>query len=339
MGAIFYRWIIQPILFRFDAESVHHAVIGAAAWLWRWRWGRIATKLVYCSSRTITHPLRLAGLDLRNPIGLAAGFDKNGTLVSGIACLGFGFAEIGTVTPLPQAGNPRPRLERLPAQNAILNRMGFNNDGMVAVAERLRQARPHLEIPVGVNLGKNKDTSNEDAVGDYEKLLKCFAMLADYFVINISSPNTPGLRDLQSGEFLKNLGAAVTRLRVTQPVFIKLSPTVSDIDLRAACALCSPPRVTGAAKATQPFAGLVLTNTIPTDLGGISGQPLRAPSVAVLRQARGLLASEVPLISVGGISGVSELRQRLDAGATAVQIYTALVYEGPGLISRMVKGL
>ena len=323
-----YKLIIRPLLFQFDAESVHHFVTRFAAWIWKFRTGRKITALIYSQGKSSYKPVNLAGIELRNAVGLAAGFDKDATLFGGIENLGFGFAEIGTVTPRPQQGNPRPRLERIAEKEAILNRMGFNNQGMDVVYQNLVQARALTSLPLGVNIGKNKDTPNDQAVDDYELLLKKFRPLAQYFTVNISSPNTKGLRDLQSCEFLRQLGKRVASLALTQPVFVKLSPTINDEDLKSASELCG---------SGLPYAGLILTNTIPTDLGGISGRPLANQALQILIKARQYLRAEAPIISVGGIFSAQDVRDRLDAGATAVQVYTSLIYEGPGLVRRILK--
>lgn len=279
-------------------------------------------------------PVTLAGVELRNPIGLAAGFDKNAVLVPGIDCIGFGFIEIGTVTPRPQIGNPLPRLMRVPEKHAIVNRMGFNNDGAEIVAAHLKNVRDNvrgtLSVPIGVNLGKNRDTPNADAVKDYESLFKAFHLTADYFVVNVSSPNTPGLRDLQSGEFIRGLGERVLKLRIPQPVFVKLAPDIAHDDLKTIASLCGE---------GKPFAGLILTNTMPTDMGGMSGAPLKQASVMALKVARTLVAPEVPIISVGGIETVDDVIERLELGANAVQIYSAMIYQGPGLAARLNRDL
>ncbi|MEW6058368.1 MAG: quinone-dependent dihydroorotate dehydrogenase, partial [Bdellovibrionota bacterium] len=275
-------------------------------------------------------PVRVAGLDFSNPIGLAAGFDKNAVLLPGIENLGFGFIEIGTVTPKPQAGNPKPRVSRIAERRALLNRMGFPNDGAQVIAARLRHAKPRLQIPVGVNLGKNRDTPNSEALRDYESLLSTFVDLADYFVINISSPNTPGLRDLQSKEFIDSLASALSRRSIGRPVFIKLAPDVSHEALGDIAKWCGTGRA---------FAGLILSNTIPTDLGGISGYPLKGPSLQLLKLARSMLPGTVPLISVGGIENAQDVVERLENGASAVQLYSALIYQGPGLVGRILREL
>ncbi len=324
-----YRLFIRPIFFFFDAETMHHLVLGLARLLLNIPLGPTVTRAVF-ARRVRPMPVKLGGIEALNPIGLAAGFDKNAALLPGIESLGFGFVEVGTITPRPQLGNPRPRLSRIPERRALLNRMGFNNDGAEIIAEHLRRVREQLKVPVGVNLGKNRDTPNADAIKDYEILFKAFAQSASYFVINISSPNTPGLRDLQSGEFVQKLGARIQHHDISQPVFVKLAPDIETEDLRAIGALCGE---------HKPYTGLILTNTISTDLGGLSGYPLKGPSTALLRLARTLVPAAVPIISVGGIETADDVIERFTLGANAVQLYSALIYSGPGLPGRILREL
>jgi dihydroorotate dehydrogenase len=327
-----YRLFFRPLLFFLDAERAHHWTIKLARAVFRIPLGKPIVRIIYVR-RAKKMPVELAGLKLSNPLGLAAGFDKNALLVPGIESLGFGFVEIGTVTPRPQEGNAKPRLHRIPEKRAIVNRMGFNNDGADVIAARLKEVRSKIKVPLGVNLGKNRDTPNADAAIDYETLFKVFRPLADYFVINISSPNTPGLRDLQSTEFATALGEKIQRERIAQPVFVKLGPDLPAENLKALCALCGEPGK------GLPYAGLILTNTIPTDLGGLSGYPLKGPSVHMLKLARSLLPLNVPIISVGGIENADDVRERLASGANAVQLYSALIYSGPGLPGRILRNL
>ncbi len=279
---------------------------------------------------------QLLGLTFPNPLGLAAGFDKDAVAVRGFAALGFGCVEVGTVTPRPQAGNPRPRLFRLPAAESLQNAMGFNNAGLAALAGRLRALRrAPLAIPLGVNLGKNKDTPPERALADYETLVAGVGDLADYLVVNLSSPNTPGLRDLQSEEFLRALLPRAVAL-TPKPVLVKLSP---DLPLEQAAALAGTAVDAGAA-------GIVLTNTTTEyglapgarDFGGLSGRVLREKSFRML-QALAPLRHRTVLVSAGGIDSGEEAYRRLRAGASLVQVYTALVYGGPGLPRRIHREL
>jgi dihydroorotate dehydrogenase len=289
----------------------------------------------------------ILGKPLRNPVGLAAGLDKNAEAVLGLARCGFGFVEVGTVTPLAQPGNPQPRLFRLPEHKALINRMGFNNDGMQAMARRLARVRSSNKLCgtlLGVNLGKNKDTPNEDAASDYLKGMDCLHGYADYFTINLSSPNTPGLRSLQHGDALRSL---LSRLKERQlqlagqsqpvPLMLKVAPDLSSDDVAqiaeqvVACA----------------FDGVIATNTTLSreavaehphaiETGGLSGQPLADRSVEVVRQLRSVLPEGMALVGVGGISTESQARDMLQAGAQALQIYTSFIYNGPKMVHKLV---
>ena len=272
-------------------------------------------------------------LEFRNPVGLAAGFDKNGEVLEAMQALGFGFLEIGTVTPMPQRGNPKPRMFRFVAERSLQNCLGFNNEGL----ERLRRRLAHqerIEIPVGVNIGKNKETPAEKAIDDYARLVAALEDRCDYFVINISSPNTPGLRDLQSKRQVTQLVSGC-RERTPKPVLIKLAP---DLKITTAVELSTAAVDAGAA-------GIILTNTT-TDysliagaapIGGLSGQVLRQRSYEMLCAVSSELFGRTVLVSVGGIESGAEVIRRLRAGASLVQIYTGLVYGGPGLIFKVVR--
>jgi dihydroorotate dehydrogenase len=283
----------------------------------------------------------VAGVVLPNPVGVAAGFDKDARAPDALLAAGFGFAECGSITPRPQAGNPKPRLFRLTEDRAVINRMGFNNQGHAAARARLarRTGRPGA---VGVNLGANKDSA--DRVADYVAGLEAFHGLAAYFTINVSSPNTPGLRDLQGEQALRELLAAVRdarlRLEETVPVFLKIAPDIADDDA---------PRIVEAAR-SHGVDGLIVSNTTiarPDSLhsahareaGGLSGAPLRERATDVLRLARQASGPDFTLIGVGGIGSADDAYARIRAGANAVQLYTALVYEGPGLVRRIKHGL
>jgi dihydroorotate dehydrogenase len=281
---------------------------------------------------------RLFGLDFPNPLGLAAGYDKNAEAFGPALALGFGFVEIGSVTPRPQPGNPRPRLFRLGEDRAVINRMGFNNDGLDAIAARLARRQGHGIV--GANLGKNKDSA--DAAADYVAGVRALGPLADYLVINVSSPNTPGLRALQGREPLAALIAAVRAARNGNrpPVLLKIAPDLTESDKQdiAEVALSSG------------LDGLIVSNTTiarPDSLrsaakgeaGGLSGRPLFAPSTALLADMYRLTKGKLPLIGVGGIASAEDAYAKIRAGASLLQIYTALVYEGAGLIGRIKAGL
>jgi len=279
----------------------------------------------------------VAGLSLPNPVGLAAGLDKNAVAIRGLAGLGFGFVECGSVTPRPQAGNPRPRLFRLEEDRAIINRMGFNNDGLDAFAARLDRRPPG--VVVGANLGANKDA--DDRIADYETGLRRLGGLADYLTVNVSSPNTPGLRGLQTVEALEPLLARIKAARpVDRPVFLKIAPDLSGEDIG---------RIVEASLA-YGLDGLIVSNTTldrPPSLksahageaGGLSGAPLQARAAMALAAAVEASAGRLPLIAVGGISDGAEAYARIRAGASAIQLYSALIFEGPGLVRRIKSDL
>ena len=295
-------------------------------------------------ARTAADPVlktALAGMELSHPVGLAAGFDKNAEAPDALLNAGFAFVEVGAVTPRPQLGNPQPRLFRLREDKAVINRMGFNNEGLDAVKARLeaRQDSPTKATgAVGVNLGANKDS--EDRANDYAVLLKALSGLADFFTVNISSPNTPGLRTLQSGDALDELLKKVNDARWAEPVFLKVAPDLVEADIDAIV------------KAVQVHAlsGLIVSNTTlerPESLksahkgeaGGLSGLPPKTRSTEVLRQFRQRTGPDLPIIGVGGIDGPDAAYAKIRAGANAVQLYTALVYQGPGLALKIRDGL
>lgn len=288
-------------------------------------------------NRVVDSRLKQTVLDLpfENPIGLAAGFDKNAKVLQAWPALGFGFIEIGSVTPLAQPGNPKPRLFRIPEQKTIQNAMGFNNDGMVKIRKRVERVYP-LDVPLGINLGKNKVTPNERALDDYMRLIRTFNGVADYFVINLSSPNTPGLRDLENPDSIRELFSQATSATET-PVLLKVSP---DSEAAYTVELCATAVDAGAK-------GIIATNTTidyslspkAKDFGGLSGGVLKEKSHAVFEAIAKELFGKAILISVGGIDSGKEAYRRIKAGATLVEVYTALIYEGPGLIRRMNREL
>lgn len=334
-----YRFI-RPWLFRLDAETAHeltlHAVRLAGAFL-------PVRKVLEAVFAAPVCPVQAFGLTFRNPVGLAAGYDKDGLAVRGLATLGFGHIEVGTVTLRPQPGNPRPRLFRLVEDAAVINRMGFPSQGAERVAVRLERLRRRGRLPamIGVNLGKNKETPIEEAARDYLELMHIFAPLADYLVINISSPNTLGLRQLQARRMLEDLLREVRACRATlpvsPPVLVKLAPDLSEADLDDALA----------ALVAFGMDGVILTNTTlerpgvqspwQAESGGLSGQPLKARSEASLRRAVQSLNGRLPIISVGGIMTPQDALRRLEMGAALVQVYTGLVYAGPTLVRMVVQ--
>jgi dihydroorotate dehydrogenase len=286
--------------------------------------------------------IELWGRRFRNPIGIAAGFDKNAEAYRAILAMGFGFAEIGSVTPRPQAGNPRPRLFRLVEDRAIINRMGFNNDGAERVAARLRN-RGRLSGPLGVNLGKNRDSA--DAAADYASGVRELGRFADYLVVNVSSPNTPGLRALQSRAALASLLAAVKAARaeacpVAPPLLVKIAPDLTEEDKRDIAAVAEEAGIDGLIVSNTTIARpATLKSPHRGEAGGLSGVPLFRPSTALLAEMFRLTGGRLPLVGVGGVASGADVYAKIRAGASLVQLYTALVYEGPGLVGRIKREL
>jgi dihydroorotate dehydrogenase len=322
--------LLRPILFRLDAEKAHRLAVRALS---------LRTGAAPTADPKLAQ--RLWSLDFPNPVGLAAGFDKNAECYRGALGLGFGFVEIGSVTPRPQAGNPRPRLFRLPADRAVINRMGFNNDGMEAVAARL-ESRDRRRGIVGVNLGKNKETV--DAAADYELGTARLGPLADYLVINVSSPNTPGLRALQGKEPLAELvgrtRAARDRLANRPALLLKIAPDLTEDDQRDIAEVALAEKLDGLIISNTTIARPLLAEAkVATETGGLSGAPLFDPSTTLLGRMYRLTQGRLPLIGVGGIGSAREAYAKIRAGASLVQFYSAMVYEGPGLAARVAAGL
>lgn len=344
----------KPLLFNLSPEAAH---------TWTMRLFRIALSLPF--SRRIFRQLffvdnprlerRVMGLTFKNSVGLAAGFDKDGKYFEDLTALGFGFIEIGTVTPRPQDGNPKPRLFRLPEDEALINRMGFNNEGVASMVERLRQkrsntdlSRPYREgVIIGGNIGKNKLTANEDAAKDYNYCFETLFDYVDYFVVNVSSPNTPNLRALQDREPLTALLAGLQDLNhkkpKPKPILLKIAPDLTDSQLDDILEIVKETKL----------AGLVATNTtisrsnlktyplsIETiGMGGLSGKPLTSRSTEVIRYLRKNGGSNLVIIGVGGIHSAADAAEKLAAGADLLQVYSGLVYEGPALVRKINEGL
>ncbi len=341
-----YQRLFDTVLTRADPETAHHASFRAI------RAARPVSKLVFGSART-KQPHTIMGLEFPGLLGLAAGFDKNAVGIDALAAMGFGFVEVGTVTGEPQPGNPTPRLARLTSDRAVVNRMGFNNDGAEAVARRLaaraRGRAGRLDgVPLGVNIGKTKVVPEDAAIGDYEKSTTLLTPYADYLVVNVSSPNTPGLRDLQAAAKLEPLLRAVRRRAddVSQrhvPLLVKIAPDLSDKDVLAVGDLALDLGLDGivATNTTVERSGL---ESAPEEIeragaGGLSGRPLRARATEVLRLLRGRVGPDLTLIGVGGISTTEDALDRLSAGADLLQGYTGFVYEGPWWPSRINRSV
>lgn len=339
-----YRSLIRPLLYCLPAETAHHLIIGALRLVQVIPLGLTLLRLLF---RPRSAPVQALGLTFPNPVGMAAGFDKDARVFDALGALGFGFVEVGTVTAHGQPGNPKPRLFRLPADKALLNRMGFNNEGATSAAARLaargRAGRPIL----GVNIGKSKITEAALAAADYEQSAEQLAPWADYLVVNVSSPNTPGLRDLQAVESLRPILAATRRALDRKsperrvPLVVKIAPDLNDADIRATAELALEMGLDGiiATNTTIGRGGLVTPAGEVSALGagGLSGRPLKERSLEVLRLLASSTGGRITLISAGGIETAADVQARLAAGATLVQVYSALVYEGPGLPSALTQ--
>jgi dihydroorotate dehydrogenase len=318
--------LVRPFAFMLDAETAHRATIAAL---------KIAHRN---PPRRFPPSLRttVAGIDFPSPVGLAAGFDKEGEVTEAMLGFGFGFVEIGTVTPRPQEGNPRPRLFRLAADKAVINRMGFNNAGQQGAAERMRR-NIRLHGIVGVNIGANKDSS--DRIADYVEGVRKLAPVARYLTINISSPNTPGLRGLQDEGALDELLAAVQEARGRTPIFLKVAPDFGEGDPGRIVRSAIDHRIDALIVANTTVSRPSLRSRHAAQGGGLSGAPLKLLALEALRQFRSASGGTIPLIGVGGIGNTEDAWQRFRAGASLIQLYSAMVYEGPGIAMRIARGL
>lgn len=337
-----YARLIRPLLFALSPELAHHFTFQALRVLHRIPgWNFLARS--WFGAPVQARPVEVAGLRFPNRVGLAAGFDKDGLLWRELSHYGFGFLELGTVTPRPQPGNPMPRLFRLPADKALINRMGFNNRGAVALASRLKVSHPGLVI--GGNIGKNKKTPNEKALTDYRACLNILHPVVDYFVVNVSSPNTPNLRALQEKEplkaLLKQLLADNATYENPRPIFLKIAPDLNQNQLNDILEIVQD---TG-------LHGLIATNTTiareglktppkaveKMGAGGLSGAPIRARATEVVGYLREKAGPQLPIIAVGGVFTPADAQEKLNAGADLVQVYTGFIYEGPGMVRRILK--
>ncbi|SMC54453.1 dihydroorotate oxidase A [Pedobacter nyackensis] len=338
--------LIKPIFFKFDPEKVHYFVVQRLKWF---NDHFPLGKTILRSSFDVNIKgleREVFGIKFKNPVGLAAGFDKNGEYIEALSNLGFGFIEVGTVTPLPQTGNDKPRMFRLEEDSALINRMGFNNKGVDTLAERLRLLKSkHSDIVVGGNIGKNKNTPNEDAVSDY---IKCFDRLfdvVDYFVVNVSSPNTPGLRELQEKEPLMNLLNTLQQRNskngVSRPILLKIAPDLTNEQLDDIVEIVLETKIAGviATNTTIDKNGLYSPEKVTNEAGGLSGKPLTVRSTEVIKYISDKSNKAFPIIGVGGIHTPQDAKDKLEAGASLVQLYTGFIYEGPGIVKRICKEL
>lgn len=331
---------LKPWLFKMDAEQAHE---------WTTRMMRLANGLGLLTAgqeAIVSKPVECLGLKFPNALGLAAGMDKSASAVEAWSALGFGFVEVGTLTPRPQPGNPKPRLFRLPEHEALINRMGFNNVGIHAAVKRLEKRR--TQAVVGVNIGKNFDTPNEAAVNDYLYCLKVAYPVADYIAVNISSPNTKGLRDLQAEESIRQLLAALKKEQAALqnehgkkvPVLVKIAPDLEGTQIEALARVFNELAVDGViATNTTISRAAVVGHPLENEAGGLSGAPVKQRSTEVIRAFRELLREQTPIIGVGGILSGADAVEKLQAGAALVQVYSGLVYRGPGLVRDVLEAV
>jgi dihydroorotate dehydrogenase len=338
---------LRDILFRFDAEQVHGFSMGSFGVL---RSLPVVRGYMKKTLAVPELPVDCFGLRFRNPVGLAAGFDKNAVYLDTMDLLGFGHVEVGTVTPMAQAGNERPRLFRLPKDQAIINRMGFNNDGMEAVAARLgewRNKHPDTPLVIGGNIGKNKWTDNDQAWMDYGKCFQALHAYVDYFVVNVSSPNTPGLRALQERPALERIFAELfhknAALPRPKPILLKIAPDLGSEQLQEIASMAIDLKLAGlvATNTTISREGLVTDKEQVNHIGagGLSGRPLRIRSNEVLRELHAATGGKIPLVGSGGIFNGKDAQEKMSAGASMVQVWTGFIYEGPAIVKNIVREL
>lgn len=340
-----YKQFIRPLLFRLAPEKAHHFTFSLVKNLHRVPGVAGVNRGLYAPADE-SLKVKLWGLEFPSPVGLAAGFDKDGKLVDELANYGFGFLELGTVTPRPQPGNPGPRLFRLERDKALINRMGFNNEGVDALVERLKKRR-NKKVLIGGNIGKNKVTPNEQALDDYRYCLKALHAHVDYFVVNVSSPNTPNLRQLQEKEplmkMLTQLKADNENYQQPKPILLKIAPDLNEAQLNDIVEIALETKIEGviATNTTISRAGL---KTADTEIeligaGGLSGAPLRERSTEVIKYLHEKSAGKLPIIAVGGIFTPEDALEKLNAGAMLVQVYTGFIYEGPAMVHKINRGI
>jgi len=333
----------RSLLFRLDPETAHALTLRLIRLAGQLPLVRLLLRRVFAAP---SHPVQAFGLTFANPIGLAAGYDKDALGWRGLAALGFGHIEVGTLTPRPQEGNPRPRLFRLVEERGVINRMGFPGRGAEFAVRQLHRPRTH-GLVLGVNIGKNQDTPLEEAARDYLSLLQTFAPLADYLAINVSSPNTVGLRRLQARHALQELLSALDaprrleaeRLGRPVPLLVKLAPDLSDAELDDALQAILGTGMDGVIATNTTVGREGLRSPLAAEAGGLSGAPLRQLSTAMVRKIAARTQGKLPVIGVGGVASARDAQEKLDAGACLVQVYTGLIYEGPGLVMKIMRGM
>ena len=347
--SVLYRNLLKPVFFKMDPETAHHWTIGGLSSIGNIPGGMGLLDMMYGVQEAPELSMDLWGIRFPHPIGLAAGLDKNGQAVRAFSSIGFGFIEVGTVTPKAQPGNELPRLFRLPQDEALINRMGFNNLGAEYLAKQLVgiQKLKQKRIPVAINIGKNKLTSNEAAMDDYMACIRILYPYGDFFVVNISSPNTPDLRKLQHGDELRQLLHAVTQEMDVQkekyqralPILVKIAPDLGDEELEQVVETLSASRISGIIATNTTLSRDGLTHRNLQETGGMSGKPLAKRSTEVIHSIYKLTGGRMPIIGVGGVFTAEDAYEKIRAGASLVEIYTALIYKGPGVIQEITNGL
>lgn len=338
-----YKLLLRPLLFCFDPERVHHFTFGLIRFMHKLGFGPLFRSIYKKQNNSLKR--KVFGLEFDNPVGLAAGFDKDALLYNELSNFGFGFVEIGTLTPKPQEGNPKKRLFRLKKDKAIINRMGFNNQGVESAVKRLRNRKTNIII--GGNIGKNKVTPNEEATDDYMKCFKALFDYVDYFVVNVSSPNTPNLRALQEKEpltqLLKTLQSANQKKANPKPILLKIAPDLNQDQLNDIIDIVKDASIDGIIATNTTIAREPLVTPKETveaiGNGGLSGKPLTDRSTEVIRFLHQNSGGSIPIIGVGGIHSADDALKKLEAGASLVQLYTGFIYEGPALVKAINKAL
>ncbi|PNQ72269.1 dihydroorotate dehydrogenase (quinone) [Hanstruepera neustonica] len=334
-----YKLIIRPLFFLFDPEKIHHFTFSMIRFLNRIPLMSNMFRSLYCVDDTKLER-QLFGLKFKNPVGLAAGFDKDAKLFNELSNLGFGFIEIGTLTPKAQPGNPKKRLFRLQSDSAIINRMGFNNGGVAEAVERLKK---NTDVLIGGNIGKNKVTPNEEAVNDYKLCFNALFDYVDYFVVNVSSPNTPNLRELQDKEpltkLLQTLKDLNSKKENPKPILLKIAPDLTDSQLLDIIDIVKDTKIDGVIATNTTISRTGLKSENKDEVGGLSGKPLTGRSTEVIRFLSEKSHKAFPIIGVGGIHSVADALEKLDAGADLIQLYTGFIYEGPKLVKAINKAL
>lgn len=328
-----YKSIVRPLLFKFDPEGVHHFSFRSIKLLSKLGLTRLAKSSFQVEDKALER--EVFGLKFKNPVGLAAGFDKDAKLYQELSDFGFGFVEIGTLTPKPQPGNPKKRLFRLKEDQAIINRMGFNNGGVEAAVTRLKKNK---NVLIGGNIGKNKVTPNEEAFNDYKICFEALYDYVDYFVVNVSSPNTPNLRALQDKEPLTKLLAGLqelNKLKGGKPILLKIAPDLTDEQLLDIIDIVKTTQIAGVIATNTTISREGLKSENKEETGGLSGKPLKDRSTEVIRFLSVKSNKAFPIIGVGGIHSAADALEKLEAGASLIQLYTGFIYEGPGLIKRI----